>query len=621
MKPTPEETLRRLDEIGAEILPQKNVTQAPVMRENRDGRRLNVEAYCSHFGIEVVGTKDVPGGGTMYCLKHCVFDENHGPNESSIIQGTNRKLSYQCFHASCKAHKWKEARYQISGEENLDKWMVGGKDAEINEKQADALIRIGTTAQLFKATDSKMWARFQTGGHFECWQIRSRSYRHWIVSQFYQQTGTAPSITAVQSAIEVLEAKAQFNATTSTREVFTRVAGQDGAIYLDLADDAWRAVKISAEGWSVVEAPPVCFRRTSGMLPLPEPVHGGSLRLLDNLVNLGSEENRKLILSWLVCCLNPSGPYPILCFISEQGSGKSVMAKILRMAVDPSRAPIRALPKSLEDLAVAGLHSWALCFDNLSDISDSFSDALCRMATGSGYATRSLYTNDEEALFWATRPIMLNGISEFAARPDLLERSLIVHLPTIPPEKRRTEGAIMAAFDKERPALLGALLDATALVLKNLPCVSLSECPRMADFAQWTAAAAPAIDANPIEIVGLLQDTQDEALLSGLDAPLPQAVLDLLEAQAGKYEGYLPALLNKLSEHVPENVIRQKSWPQNSKGLQNALARIAPVLRVAGVKYQELNRTNKGRRVLLERDGTALSRDDRRSKWRNVAEQ
>jgi hypothetical protein len=259
-------------------------------------------------------------------------------------------------------------------------------------------------------------------------------------------------------------------------------------------------------------------------------------------------------LSLLVYCLNPFGPFPLLCIISEQGSGKSLTAKILRMIIDPSQAPIRALPKCLEDLAVAAEHSWVLNFDNLSYIPDLFSDALCRMATGGGFATRALYTNDEESVFWATRPIILNGISEFAGRPDLLERALIVHLPTISPEKRQTESGILQAFEKARPALLGAVLDATVLVLRNLHSVSLPQSPRMADFARWTAAVAPAIESDPGEMALLLLEKQSEALLAELDAPLAQAVFELLDTRGGRYEGQLSDLLVSICEHAPEDV-------------------------------------------------------------------
>jgi hypothetical protein len=489
-----------------------------------------------------------------------------------------------------------------------------GRDQE-KEKQADALVRIGKSADLFKVTDGTSWARFPVNGHLECWPIRSKGsgFRQWLVRQFVHEAGTAPSITAIQAAIEVLEAEARFGPASTTREVFTRVAGYDGAVYLDLADPAWRAIKVTATEWSVDSTPPVCFRRTRGMQALPEPIRGGDLRLLDNLVNLGHPENRLLILSWLVYCLNPCGPYPVLCFISEQGSGKSATAKMLRMAIDPNQAPTRAMPKSLEDLAVAAQHSWVLNFDNLSFISDEFSDALCRLATGGGFATRSLYTNDEETAFWAKRPIILNGISEFAGRPDLLERALLVRLPSIPREKRRTESVIFAEFESVRAALLGAILNAAVLALKNKGAVRIPQCPRMADFAEWTAAASPAFSVTPDQMMALLLQNQQEVMLSELDAPLPQAVFELLEKEAGGFEGLLRDLLAKLGDLAGEEAVRQKNWPVSSKALRNALARLSPVMRVAGVVFQELKKTNKGRMVRLARqdvgDGTGLRSD------------
>jgi putative DNA primase/helicase len=51
---------------------------------------------------------------------------------------------------------------------------------------------------------------------------------------------------------------------------------------------------------------------------------------------------------------------------------------------------LRALPRSERDLAIATGNAWVLAFDNLSGIRDWLSDALCRLATGGGFATRQL---------------------------------------------------------------------------------------------------------------------------------------------------------------------------------------------------------------------------------------
>src|SRR5215208_8066384 len=126
-------------------------------------------------------------------------------------------------------------------------------------------------------------------------------------------------------------------------------------------------------------------------------------------------------------------------------AAKSTTVRVLRALVDPAVEPLRALPKNERDLAIAAGNAWVLAFDNLSGIRDQLSDALCRLATGGGFATRILYTDDEEIIFSAKRPIILNGIDDIATRGDLQERSLLVSLPSIPEERRVEEAAFWAA--------------------------------------------------------------------------------------------------------------------------------------------------------------------------------
>jgi hypothetical protein len=77
-----------------------------------------------------------------------------------------------------------------------------------------------------------------------------------------------------------------------------------------------------------------------------------------------------------------------------------------------------------------------MVYDNLSHLTANQSDALCRISTGGGFSTRTLYENDEETVFEFIRPQMITGIDELASRGDLLERSLMVELQTIPEDER-----------------------------------------------------------------------------------------------------------------------------------------------------------------------------------------
>ena len=76
---------------------------------------------------------------------------------------------------------------------------------------------------------------------------------------------------------------------------------------------------------------------------------------------------------------------------------------------------------------------------------------------------RQLYTDQDEVLFDAARPVILNGIEDIVTRPDLADRAILLMLEPILEERRRPERELWAAFEEERPRILDVLLDAEAL--------------------------------------------------------------------------------------------------------------------------------------------------------------
>jgi hypothetical protein len=109
----------------------------------------------------------------------------------------------------------------------------------------------------------------------------------------------------------------------------------------------------------------------------------------------------------------------------------------------------------------------------------------------SGFATRKLHSDADKVLFDATRPVILNGIPDLAERADLSDRAISLHLPTIQAKDRAFEAAFWEKFEKAQPHILAALLDATSHALGNVAQVTLSECPRIADFARWAQPPNP----------------------------------------------------------------------------------------------------------------------------------
>jgi hypothetical protein len=66
-------------------------------------------------------------------------------------------------------------------------------------------------------------------------------------------------------------------------------------------------------------------------------------------------------------------------------------------------------------------------------------------------------------------------------------------LAPISEERRRPEAELWAAFEAERPRLLGVLLDAVVGGLKRPPDTRLPKLPRMADFALWATVCETAL--------------------------------------------------------------------------------------------------------------------------------
>jgi hypothetical protein len=262
--------------------------------------------------------------------------------------------------------------------------------------------------ELFHTADGTAFVDLMIGGHRETWPIRSTRFRTWLKHRYYKTAGFPPSARVISSALDLLEARAQFDA--PQRAIYVRVAEHDGRIYLDLADDLWRAVEIGPDGWKVITCPPVRFRRAAGMLPLPMPVRGASIDALAWFINLQSHNDFVQVVAWLLAALRHGGPYPLLAVSGEQGSAKTVLSKILRALVDPNVAAVRTAPREERDLFIAATSGHLLAFDNLSDLPPWISDALCRLASGGSFAVRRLYTDQDEILFQAARPAILNGI-------------------------------------------------------------------------------------------------------------------------------------------------------------------------------------------------------------------
>jgi hypothetical protein len=454
-------------------------------------------------------------------------------------------------------------------------------------------------AELFHTpgADGVPYATIVVDGHLETWPLHARLFRHYLERRVYRATGRMPSAHAIRAALGVLTGEALFGGLE--RPVFTRVAAHGDAIYLDLGDPAWRAVEITRRGWRVVARPPVKFRRARGMLALPSPIPGGSLHALRSFVNVADNGDYRLLITWLLAALRPRGPYPLLVVHGEQGAAKSTTARVLRQLCDPNTAPLRAAPRELRDLMIAATNGWVVCFDNLDHLVPWISNALCRLSTGGGFSTRRHYSDDGEVLFDATRPIVVNGIEELATRGDLLDRAIILHLPTIAEPQRRAEAAFWEDFECVRPGLLGGLLDALVEALAVLPTVTLPGLPRMADFARFGVAVERAVDWPPGTFLATYGANREAAHDLTLEASLLAGPIRDFVPTVGAWTGPATDLLDALMQRVGEPIRRRREWPQTPTALSSQLRRLAPTLRTVGVDVL-FHRSARHRRITLK---------------------
>jgi hypothetical protein len=451
------------------------------------------------------------------------------------------------------------------------------------QNTATELVELVTEAgvELWHDPDMVGYATILVGDHQEHWPIRSRSFKIWLARRYYEKRNAAVSSQPMQDALGVLDGTALFASPEYTTHV--RIAEAAGTIYIDLANPLWEYVEIDADGWRVVSSVPVRFRRRKGMEALPHPAKGGSLAELRPFVNV-TDGDWALVVAWLVGAVHPHGPYAVLNITGEHGTAKSTIVRVLRSALDPNEAETPGPPTDSRDLAIAAENRWIVGYDNLSSLRPGLSDDFARLATGSGFGTRMLYENDEEFIFKACRPVVLDSIEDVVVRPDLLDRSLIVRPPVIPEDKRRPEKKFWPAFEEARPRIVGALFDAVSCALRRQDDIELEALPRMADFTYWVVAAEPALGIDEGSFLRAYRENrkQGHTLAMESDAAF-SAILEFAKAKK-IWTGPAAELARLLVErNFPEGKRPPRDWPTDGRKMAGCLQRAAAVLRAHGV--------------------------------------
>lgn len=427
--------------------------------------------------------------------------------------------------------------------------------------------------------------------------------RQQVASVFYDTHNRAASGAALSDMLNVIEGDALKARPTP---VFLRVGSAGGVIYLDTASTEGTVVCVDPTGWRTTQTSPVLFRRSALTSPLPDPIPSDTdgLHGFRTLLNV-NESGFRLIVGWLVAALVPEIPHPILALLGQQGTAKTTAMTMLASLVDPSTAPARTPPRDEDSWGPMALHSWIIGLDNISRLAPWFQDALCKAVTGDGIVRRAKYTDDDVSVQRFKRPIALTSIDPGALNGDVADRLLSIELEPISRTQRRTDASVRAEFDRAAPYALGRILDLLVGVLAALPNVTLTEMPRMADFARILAALDQVTGWSTL--IDYLAATE-AAAQSVVDSDLFASALKDFVTRRGSWEGTASQLAPLLAVDKPP-----RGWPTTPQAVGGRLRRIAPAMIQVGVLITERPRLagSGGRGWLIRNSDVPASRTAR----------
>jgi hypothetical protein len=426
--------------------------------------------------------------------------------------------------------------------------------------------------------------------------IEKQTFKMWLRRIFYHSIGKPPTEHTIKETVNTIMAL-EDGKVNNRISAPTRIAKINDVIYVDLGHDSGQYVKIDKEGWQLVKSTPIKFVRPSTFLSLPIPERNGDINELKKILTV-DEDHFALIMGYLLGCYNVGSPYPILILQGGQGSAKSTTAELVKYLVDNSFPLLRWFPKNEEDLIISTQTNWVLAFDNLSNITPSMSDALCKISTGGGLATRKFYENGEEVVFSAMRPIILNGIDYIAYRPDLADRSIIIHLPIIPEDKRRGKKEVWKQFHSICPSIMGVIFDAVSLAIREQDKIKLKRIPRMADFATWVTAAEPALGLKRGTFLKIYKENQTESKLDGLEQDLLGIAISKCLDQQKTISGSATEILEILSKYVPPSSLNSKEWLTTPNKFRNKINRIQPLLDAQKIAYEYVRTAQERKHIL-----------------------
>jgi hypothetical protein len=511
------------------------------------------------------------------------------------------------------------------------------------------LVLENPTTKLFKDEFNVPHILVMLQDHYEMLPVDSTKFKRYLSKLYYDTyEGKIANTEAINSAVSQLEAKSFYEG--QTIPLHLRVAWDNNpddttdTIYYDLTDEKNRCIKITKDGWKIVDNQiEVLFRRYNHLKPQVEPIITTttivdtidsidskmfdefiSLFNIKNKENTAAEDIKLLLKCYIISLFIPEIQKPILLLHGEQGGAKSTFQELVKMLVEPSITQTLTFPRDSNEFIQQLSHNYIAYYDNVSTIQEWISDLLCRSVTGSSFSKRALYTNDDDIYYNFKSIIGINGIDLAATKADLLDRSIIIQTERIDKKDRKKIKKIWEKFNQLKPYVLGYIFDVLAKVLKYKAEHGEIDFPnglnRMADWEEYCEIISRCMGNPDGEFQRVYQENIgvqiDEAIES---SPLSQTIIELMSEEIpttriidketgkeiknirDKWSGTPTELHTELQNIAVGKlnliVSKIKSFPKSASSLTRKINSVKTNLREKGIEIT-VGRDEKGKRFI-----------------------
>lgn len=268
-----------------------------------------------------------------------------------------------------------------------------------------------------------------------------------------------------------------------------RISSFDDSIVYKLSNE--KTVTIRKNAWEVSENHLNLFAERPTELPQVEPIKSDNgLNRLDKYLNI-SEDEKLLLKVYLVCCFNPSIYLPAICIKGESGSGKTVLASMIKDLIDPAVDKIHLVNSfTPSDLIVLLSNGYYEIFDNVYKLSPKRKEMFL-LAITRAFFNREKYGNIE-SMRYDTR-LCFTGNPQFLEYPDVQDRTLLITMKPLSGNELIVVSELYNDFNADLPYILGGIFDLLATALDIQQYINLEKPIRLADFHKFGYAIAEAM--------------------------------------------------------------------------------------------------------------------------------